>query len=396
MISSMTSNLEEDASSLFNVFRRQPVLFTKGRGARLWDEAGKEYLDFFSGLAVCGLGHAPEALTRAVAEQMSELVHVSNIYYTRPQLDLAKELSARTFGKSFFTNSGAESNECAIKLARRHGHRTGGRYETIVFDNSFHGRTLGTLAATAQKKYQEGFGPLLEGFPVARFGDAASVEKLIGPKTCAVLVEPVQGEGGVHTADPSFFRALKDLCAKHNLLLMFDEIQTGVGRTGKLFAYQQLGLEPDVLTVAKGLGNGLPVGACIAQARVADLFAPGDHGSTFSGGPVVCRAALEVLKALTPAALERIAALGRTFLKEMSSWTKEIPAVKGARGMGLMLGLQLDRPGAPVVAACREAGLIVNCTAETVVRLLPPFCLTDAEVSDGLSILKTALKKLTA
>jgi acetylornithine/N-succinyldiaminopimelate aminotransferase len=365
-------DLDKASSSLFNVFRRQPVLFVKGEGAYLWDDAGKKYLDFFSGLAVCGLGHAHPGVARAVAEQMSTLVHASNIY------------------------SGAESNECALKLARRHGHVTGGRYETIVFEDSFHGRTLGTLAATAQKKYQEGFGPLLEGFAVAKFGDISSVEKLAGPKTCAVLVEPVQGEGGVNTADPSFFRALKDLCAKKNLLLMFDEIQTGVGRTGTLFAYQHWGVEPDVLTLAKGLGNGLPIGACVAKAPVADLFSPGDHGSTFSGGPAVCRAALEVLKVLTPDMLARIKALGDLFLKELSSWKGSLPAVKNVRGLGLMLGIELDRPGAPVVAACREAGLVVNCTAERVIRLLPPFCLTDGEVSDGLAVLKTALKKLTA
>ncbi len=389
-------DLDKASSHLFNVFRRQPVLFVKGEGAYLWDDAGKKYLDFFSGLAVCGLGHAHPGVARAVAEQMSTLVHASNIYYTQAQLDLARELTARSFGKVFFTNSGAESNECALKLARRHGHVTGGRYETIVFDNSFHGRTLGTLAATSQKKYQEGFGPLLEGFVSAPFGDIAAVEKLIGPKTCAILVEPVQGEGGVNTAPASFFSGLKNLCAKHNLLLMFDEIQTGVGRTGKLFAYEHWGIEPDVLTLAKGLGNGLPIGACLARTPVADLFSPGDHGSTFSGGPAVCRAALEVLKVLTPGMLARVKSLGDLFLKELSSWKAELPAVKNVRGLGLMLGIELDRPGAPVVAACREAGLVLNCTAETVIRLLPPFCLTDGEVSDGLSTLKRVLKKLTA
>jgi acetylornithine/N-succinyldiaminopimelate aminotransferase len=384
-----------DADFLFNVFRRQPVMFVKGEGAYLWDDAGKRYLDFFSGLAVCGLGHAHPGVARAVSEQMATLLHTSNLYYTGPQLDLARELTARLFGRVFFTNSGAESNECALKLARRHGHVTGGRHEVIVFENAFHGRTFLTLAATPQPKYQQGFGPLPEGFPVVPYGDLAAAAKAVTPKTCAVLVEPVQGEGGINTADPSFFRGLRELCDKHNLLLIFDEIQTGIGRTGKLFAYERLGVVPDVISIAKGLGNGLPIGACVAQEKTADLFKPGDHGSTFSGGAVVCRAALEVLKTLTPEILSRIDALGKRFLEEMSSWKSEIPAIKSVRGLGLMLGVELDRPGAPIVDACREDGLLVNCTAERVIRLLPPFLLTDAQVSEGLGVLKQNMKKLT-
>lgn len=382
-----------DASALFNVFRRQPVTFVRGEGAYLWDDAGKKYLDFFSGLAVTGLGHAHPAIAAAVAEQARTLLHTSNIYFTEPQLTLARELSARAFGKVFFTNSGAESNECALKLARRHGHLTGGRHEVIVFENAFHGRTFFTLAATPQPKYQQGFGPLPEGFPVAPYGDLAGTARLIGPKTCAILVEPVQGEGGVNTADASFFKGLKDLCKKHNLLLIFDEIQTGLGRTGSLFAYQRLGVDPDVLSIAKGLGNGLPVGACLAQNAVADLFKPGDHGSTYSGGAVVCRAALEVLKALTPALLERVRGMGQRFIDEISAWKKEIPAIKNVRGLGLMVGIELDRPGASVVDGCREDGLLVNCTADKVIRLLPPLILSDAQFSDGLAILKKNLQK---
>jgi acetylornithine/N-succinyldiaminopimelate aminotransferase len=387
--------MSEPSPYLFNVFRRQPVAFVKGKGAYLWDDKGKKYLDFFSGLAVAGLGHAHPAVAKAVADQSRTLVHTSNLYYTKPQLELAKVLSTRAFGKIFFTNSGAESNECALKLARRHGHVTGGRHEVIVFSNSFHGRTFFTLAATAQKKYQEGFGPLPEGFPVAPYGDAAAVEKLIGPKTCAILVEPVQGEGGVNTADVSFFQALRDLCRRNDLLLIYDEIQTGIGRTGKLFAYQRLGVEPDVLTVAKGLGNGYPIGACLARNEVADLFKPGDHGSTYSGGPVVCRVGLEVLKVLTPSFLSRVEKTGKRIMDEVSSWRKEIPAIRSVRGLGLMIGIELDCPGAAVVDACRADGLLVNCTAERVVRLLPPLILSSGQVSDGLKVLKRNLKKLT-
>jgi acetylornithine/N-succinyldiaminopimelate aminotransferase len=381
---------------LFNVFRRQPVTFVKGKGPYLWDEKGRRYLDFFSGLAVAGLGHAHPKVSSAAAAQLRTLVHVSNIYHTRPQVELAQALSKRAFGKVFFTNSGAESNECALKLARRHGHLTGGRFEVVVFENSFHGRTLFTLAATAQKKYQEGFGPMPEGFVSVPYGDAAAAARAAGPKACAVLVEPVQGEGGVHTADASFFRALRALCDERNLLLIYDEIQTGIGRTGKFLAYQRLGVAPDVLSIAKGLGNGLPIGACLAKDEVADLFKPGDHGSTFSGGPVVCAAALEVLKALTPAFLSSVEKKGRRMLEEISSWKAGIPAIRSVRGLGMMLGVELDRPGAPVVDACREDGLLVNCTAERVVRLLPPLILSDREVAAGLAILKRNLKKLTA
>jgi predicted acetylornithine/succinylornithine family transaminase len=383
---------------LFDVFRRQPVLFTRGRGAWLWDAAGKKYLDFFSGLAVCGLGHAHPAVARAVARQARTLVHTSNIYHTAPQRELARELSRRTFGgKVFFGNSGAEANECAIKLARRFGHLTPrrgrGRYEIVVFADSFHGRTMATLSATAQKKYQKGFGPMLAGFPVAAFGDLDSVRRKIGPRTCAVLVEPVQGEGGVNVAGAGFFRGLRALCRKHDLLLMFDEIQTGVGRTGKLFAYEHLGVTPDVLTVAKGLANGLPIGACLARPAVADLFKPGDHASTFSGGPVVCEAGLAVLEVLSPRMLARVAALGRLIGRELEGWRKELPFIREVRGLGLMRGIELDRPGAGVVARCRDAGLLVNCTADRVIRLLPPFILTDAEARAGLRILKKALSE---
>lgn len=386
----------EPSPYLFNLFRRQPVLFVKGEGAILWDADGKRYLDFFCGLAVTGLGHAHPAVAAAATEQARTLVHVSNLFYTQPQIDLAKELVTRTFpSKVFFSNSGAEANECALKLARRHGHLTGGRHEIIVFEQAFHGRTIATLSATPQKKYQQGYGPLLEGFPVAPFGDLAAVEKLIGPKICAILVEPVQGEGGVNTAPTEFFAGLKALCKKNNLLLMFDEIQTGVGRTGTLFAFQRIGAEPDVLSVAKGLANGLPIGATLARPEFADLLKPGDHASTFGGGPVVCKAALEVLKALDSRQLARVKELGEMFLKEISSWKGDVPAIKTVRGLGLMVGIELDRPGVSVVDKCREAGLLVNCTNERVIRMLPPFILTDAQVAEGLAILKKALKEIS-
>ncbi len=390
----------KDSPYLLNVFRRQPVMFVRGQGPYLWDADGKKYLDFFSGLAMCGLGHAHSRVAAAAARQMRTLTHTSNLYHTQPQRDLAEQLMRRTFdGRVFFSNSGAEANELAIKIARRYGARRPkqgkARYEVVVFENAFHGRTLGALAATPQKKYQKDFGPMLAGFPVARLGDLASVRKKIGPRTCAILVEPVQGEGGIHTAPAAFFQGLKALCRKHDLLLMFDEVQTGVGRTGQLFAFQTLGVAPDVLTAAKGLANGLPLGATLARRPVADLLGPGDHGSTFSGGPVVCAAALEVLRLLTPKALARARALSKLFHEELRSWQGELPLIREVRGLGLMLGIELDRPGAEAVRLCRERGLIVNCTAERVIRLLPPLVLSEGQARQGLKILKMALRCLS-
>jgi acetylornithine/N-succinyldiaminopimelate aminotransferase len=284
---------------LFNTYKRQPVNFVRGRGPWLWDDRGHKYLDFFSGLAVCNLGHAHPGVARAVVRQVKTLLHTSNLYYTGPQQALARELSRRTFGgRVFFCNSGAEANEGAIKLARRFGAvrpgPRGPRHEIIVFDHAFHGRTLGALSATPQKKYQAHFGPLVPGFKVARYGDLASVRALLTDKTCAVLVEPVQGEGGVRVASPAFFAGLAALCRQKKLLLMFDEVQTGLGRTGTLYAHQNRALMPaavvpDVLTSAKGLANGLPIGAILAKKEIADLLQPGDHASTFGAGRCLAR-----------------------------------------------------------------------------------------------------------
>ena len=387
---------------LFNTYRRQPVTFVRGKGPWLWDDRKKRYLDFFSGLAVCNLGHANRNVARAVAHQVRTLLHTSNLFSTLPQRELAKELSTRTFGgKVFFTNSGAEANEGALKLARRFGYvhpgPEGPRHEVIVFEAAFHGRTFGALSATPQKKYQTGFGPLLPGFPVAAFGDMASVKAQLTARTCAVLVEPVQGEGGVRTVPPSFFKDLSDFCRANHLLLMFDEVQTGLGRTGTLFAYQNPeivppGVVPDVMSIAKGLGNGLPIGALLARSEIADLLQPGDHATTFGGGAVPCQAAIAVLRQLTPSLLSDVKRLGTLIRREISGWRSELPFIKDVRGAGLMIGVELDRPGAAVVPAALEKGLLVNCTADTVIRLLPPFVLSRTETLRGLKILKSVLK----
>lgn len=393
----------QESPYIFNTYRRQPVTFVRGKGPWLWDDQGKRYLDFFSGLAVCNLGHANRAVARAVAHQVRTLLHTSNLYCSPLQGKLAKELSTRTFGgKVFFTNSGAEANEGALKLARRFGFVNPGpqgpRHEVVVFESAFHGRTFGALSATPQKKYQEGYGPLLPGFSVAAYGDMGSVRQKVSAKTCAVLVEPIQGEGGVRMVAPDFFKELAGFCREKNILLMFDEVQTGIGRTGTLFAYQNpavvaAGVVPDVMAIAKGLANGLPMGALLARGEIADLIRPGDHASTFGGGAVPCQAALAVLKQITPSLLSGVNRLGDLIRKEVTGWKSEMPYIKAVRGAGLMVGIELDRPGADVVPAARKKGLLVNCTADTVIRLLPPFVLTRAETLRGLALLKTALKE---
>ncbi|HOW28733.1 MAG TPA: aspartate aminotransferase family protein [Elusimicrobiota bacterium] len=385
---------------IFNTYKRQPLRFVRGQGAYLWTDRGEKYLDFFSGLAVCGVGHANPQVAAAVARQAKELIHTSNLYFTVPQEKLAERLSKRTFGgKVFFSNSGAEANECAIKLARRFGHvhnRKGkDRYEIVVFENSFHGRTMATLSATAQKKYQKGFGPLLPGFRTAKRMDLASVKKCLTPRTCAVLIEPIQGEGGVRPADRRFLALLKALCRRHDLLLMFDEVQTGIGRTGYLYAYQCLDVIPDVLTSAKGLADGIPIGATLAKPAVADLLKPGDHASTFGGGPVVCAAALAVLDILTPAYLKRIRQTGEEISRRLMEMRSRNPVITDVRGRGLMWGVQLDRPGDAVVPFCRENGLLVNCTAGNVIRLLPPFCVGKKEIDRAMDLIEKAIFSLT-
>jgi acetylornithine/N-succinyldiaminopimelate aminotransferase len=389
---------------LFNTYARQPLTFVRGKGPWVWDTEGKRYLDFFSGLAVCNLGHANRDVARAVSHQIRLLVHTSNIYSTTPQRELAKVLSTRSFGgKVFLTNSGAEANEGALKLARRFGAVNPGpegpRHEIIVFDSAFHGRTFGALSATPQKKYQEGFGPLLPGFPVAQYGDMASVKSKWTVRTCAVLVEPIQGEGGVRTVPPSFFKELSDFCREHQLLMMFDEVQTGIGRTGTLFAYQNpqvvpVGVVPDVMSIAKGLANGLPMGALLARGEIADLIGPGDHATTFGGGPVPSQAALAVLNQIVPSLLSDVNRLGTLIRQEITEWKTECPFIKEVRGEGLMIGIELDRPGADVVHSARKAGLLINCTAGNVIRLLPPFVLTRPQILRGLKLLKSAFKAL--
>lgn len=365
-------------------YKRLPVTFERGSGSWLWDTTGKRYLDALSGIAVCGLGHAHPAVREALCQQASTLLHTSNLYQIAAQSELGERLTGLAgMDRVFFANSGAEANEAAIKLARLYGHRRGLEQPSIlVMDDSFHGRTLATLSATGNRKVQAGFEPLVQGFARVPYDDLEAVETAAAhrPDLVAVLVEPIQGEGGVRIPAADYLPRLRALCDRHGWLLMLDEIQTGMGRTGHLFAHQRDGLRPDVLTLAKGLGNGVPIGACLARGAAAEVLGPGTHGSTFGGNPLACRAALAVLETLDREDLAaRAGRLGACLLEELRAALADTPGIRDIRGRGLMLGIELDRPAAALVGQVLEAGLLINVTAERVIRLLPPLILERAE-----------------
>ncbi len=380
---------------IMNTYGRQPLVLVKGEGCRVWDEAGKEYLDFVAGLAVCNLGHSHPEIARAAAAQLTQLVHVSNIYYTTPMVELAEALVRLSFAdRVFFANSGAEANEGAIKLCRRYSREKfgPGRHRIIAALNSFHGRTLGALSATGQEKFHQGFEPLLEGFKFVPFNDLGALAAAVDGSVCAVLLEPIQGEGGVCLPAADYLKDVRRLCDEKGLLLVLDEIQTGLGRTGKLFAHEHYGLKPDVMTLAKGLANGLPMGALLASAEVAGAFVPGTHASTFGAGPVIAAAAKAAVGLLSDEKLlAEVRAKGAYVHQGLSRLQGKFPAIKEVRGLGLIWGLELDQEGAPVVAACRERGLLLNCTQGNVIRLLPPLIVKMEELDRGLQILEEAL-----
>lgn len=365
-------------------YKRTPVVFEKGSGCTLWDTDGRAYLDFVAGIAVCNLGHAHPAVAQAVYDQARTLVHVSNLYYTKPQTELAAWLVARSFAdRVFFCNSGAEANEAAIKLARKYFKDKGepDRFRIISMIQSFHGRTLGTLSATGQDKIKQGFSPILEGFDFVPFNDIQAVREKIGAATCAVLLEPVQGEGGIRSADPAYLQQLRRLCDETGTLLIFDEIQTGIGRTGKLFAHEHFGVEPDIMTLAKALANGLPIGAMLARESVAAAFVPGSHASTFGGTPLVTAAALCVLKTLeADNIIGHCEEVGRYFMDRLRTIQSRHPSVVDVRGKGLLLGLELDRDGMPSVQACLEKGFVINCVQGNTLRFVPPLIVKKAEI----------------
>jgi acetylornithine/N-succinyldiaminopimelate aminotransferase len=365
-------------------YKRLPVTFARGEGAWLWDTDGKRYLDALSGIAVCGLGHAHAGVARALCEQARTLIHTSNLYGIGHQQALAGAL-ARASGmeRVFFANSGAEANEAAIKIARLHGHRKGIEQPAIVvMDNSFHGRTLATLSATGNRKVQAGFEPLVKGFVRVPFGDLETLRTVAENTTgiVAVLVEPVQGEGGVNIPAPDYLNRIREICDEQGWLLMLDEIQTGMGRSGRLFAHQHNGIAPDVMTLAKGLGNGVPIGACLARGEAARTLGPGSHGSTFGGNPLACRAGLAVMEALEQEQLvPRAGELGERLLDGFRERLGEHPGIIDIRGLGLMIGIELERPCGELVPRALEAGLLINVAADKVIRLLPPLILDDAQ-----------------
>jgi acetylornithine aminotransferase len=379
-------------SNLMNTYARLPVAFVRGDGVWLWDESGKRYLDALSGIAVCGLGHAHPRFAQALAAQAATLIHTSNLYRIPQQEALATRLCALSgMDRAFFCNSGAEANEAAIKLARLFGHRKGVDLPTvIVMERSFHGRTMATLTATGSRKVQAGFEPLLTGFARVPYNDAAAVQQVAAhnKNVVAVLVEPIQGEGGIQVPDAGYLAALRSICDAQGWLLMLDEVQTGIGRTGRWFGFQHTGIRPDVITLAKGLGSGIPIGACVAAGAAADVFAPGNHGSTFGGNPFACTAALTTLATLEDDALLANAETVGAFLRAgLASGLGQLRGVKDVRGKGLMIGVELDRPCGDLVKLALERGLLINVTAESVIRLLPPLVMTRAEAEvllDGL------------
>ena len=378
-----------------NTYTRQPVVLVRGEGVRLWDLDGKEYLDFLAGIAVCNLGHAHPGIAAAVSAQVQELVHVSNLYYSLPQIRLAERLVELSFAdRVFFGNSGAEANEGAIKLCRRYSREKYGRerYKIICATNSFHGRTLATLSATGQEKFWQGFEPLPPGFVFVPYDDLASLETAIDDQTCAVLLEPVQGEGGVKIPSPGYLPGVRRVCDRHELLLVLDEIQVGLGRTGKLFAYEHSDCRPDIITLAKALANGLPIGALLVTAEVATGFVPGTHASTFGGGPVVTAAALAALEILSQAEfLAEVMAKGEYFRENLRQLQARHACIKEVRGLGLMIGVELDRDGVPLVTACREKGALINCTQGNILRFLPPLIVSREEIDRFLMILDEVL-----
>jgi predicted acetylornithine/succinylornithine family transaminase len=377
-------------------YKRFPVSLVRGAGSQVWDDQGRQYLDFFPGWGCNVLGHCPPRVVEAVQRQVAELIHVPNTWHTEVQGRWAQLLSERSFdGKVFFCNSGAEANEGAIKLARLH--TPANRYKIITFQGGFHGRTYGATSATAQPKYHEGIGPLLAGFSYAPFGDLDAVARLIDDETAAILVEPIQGEGGIRVAPEGFLAGLRELADEHELLLVFDEVQCGCGRTGDWFAYQRWGVTPDVMTLAKGLCGGIAGAAIVTTPEIAPSLRPGMHAATFGGNPIAAAAGIATIETIEQdGLLARAQRLGELFRERLGSLVDEVPLVEELRICGLMIGLELAVDGTAVVTQCLERGLLVNCTQQTVIRLLPAMTLRDDELAEGCDILTDVLRKLDA
>ncbi len=380
-----------------NTYARYPLALVKGQGCTVWDDQGKTYTDFLAGIAVCNLGHAHPQLVEALAEQARALWHVSNLFYTQPQTELAEWLTAHSFAdRVFFGNSGAEANEAAIKLARKYAKDKGepGRYRIVSMKQSFHGRTMATLSATGQEKVRKGYDPILEGFDFVAFNDIEELSCAVGPATCAVMLEPIQGEGGIVVPHKEYLAQVRRLCDEKGCLLIFDEVQTGIGRTGKLFAYEHFGVAPDILTLAKALGNGLPIGAMLATEKAASAFVPGAHASTFGGTPLVTAVALKVLRLLTEEGiLAQVEAKGAYLRQKLDALKAKCPVIKDVRGKGLLVGALLDTAGAPIVKACMAKGYLINCVQDNILRFAPPLIISREEIDGLMQCLEEVFKE---
>ncbi|MEN6370471.1 MAG: acetylornithine transaminase [Armatimonadota bacterium] len=387
--------IELDSKYVMSTCARQPLAIVRGEGARVWDDTGKEYLDFVAGIAVNGLGHCHPKVVEALQRQAAVLMHTSNIYYTEQQPALAEMLIKWSdFDKVFFCNSGTEANEAAIKLARKWGkQRSEKKIEIVTAIGSFHGRTMGSITATGQTKYQKWFTPLVPGFKYVPYNDIEALEETISENTCAVILEPVQGESGVHPASPEYLQFARTACDSDGVLLIFDEVQTGIGRTGKMFAYEHFGVVPDVMTLAKTLGAGFPIGACLARGDAANVFQPGDHSSTFGGNPLACAAAMAALSTIhNDGLIENARDNGKYLQKKLKSLKEAGAPIEEVRGLGLMIGVQLSKPIAKtLVSACMDKGLLLNAIGDSILRFIPPLVITKEDIDLAIGIIAESL-----
>jgi acetylornithine/N-succinyldiaminopimelate aminotransferase len=393
----MDSYIEKSKRFLMNTYTRQPVMLHQGKGVWVWDSEGNRYMDLVGGLAAVNLGHRHPAVTQAIRQQAGNIIHTSNLFHIQPQIELAELLCNLSFAqKVFFCNSGGEANEAAFKLARKYSKEKGsGGHEVVSMINSFHGRTLAALSATGQEKFHKGFEPLVPGFNHVPYNDLPALEKAITDSTCAVIVEPIQGEGGVRMPEQGYLQGLRKICDEKKVLLIFDEVQTGIGRTGTLFAYQNFGVEPDIMTLAKSLANGVPIGAVLAREEVAEVFVPGSHAATFGGNHLSTRAGVACLRFLIQGKiLENVDKVGAYFLDHLKELKDRRKVIRDVRGKGLMLAVELEVEGARVVDECREQGYLINCTAGNVLRFLPPLILKKREVDMFLPVLDNVLAEL--
>jgi len=393
--------IDDSKKYIMNTYNRFPIVLRKGRGMKVWGSDGKEYLDFVGGIAVNCLGHCHPKIVIALQKQAQRLLHVSNLYHIEPQIKLAKLLIEHSCAdKAFFCNSGAEANEAAIKLARKYAkdHTSPDKYEIITAHGSFHGRTLAALSATGQEKFQKGFEPLVPGFKYVPFNDIGALKKTITRHTCAVMLEPIQGEAGVRMPEEDYLKGVRDICDENGLLLIFDEVQTGMGRTGRLFAYEHFDVEPDVITLAKGLGGGVAIGAMLAKEAVALSFQPGSHAATFGGNPLACTAAIATIETLLEDGfiLDNCRRMGQYFMKSLERLKKDFPSlIIEVRGLGLMLGMEITNPCDHIVNLCLERGVLINCTSGNVFRFTPPLIVTEKEIDYLISVLEDIFGRLS-